>query len=273
MTRFASVWLLVSLGSALVSCTNSQQSIGYTSPDNPQGRWGPVANDKGPRDAGEGSNQPDDAEAGGEPSGMEGTPIVVSDGGSGGRDGGKPDAQTDGSDPAMPMEAASSDHRLEFSVTTQVQHMRLTKSDADFDQNAWGPLNIGAIWISTPDGEFVKSLEVWRRNKERSRHLVSYNAACNCPKPDVATMPTLRAFEQHVVTWDGTQRDGDEAPEGMYTLHVEVSDYDVDLPEKSDDNASNAMLNIDFDTRSAPATLNPDATLYYTDIELKLLAP
>ena len=59
-----------------------------------------------------------------------------------------------------------------------------------FDEDARGPKNMGAIWVSKPDGTFVRSLEVWRLHKDRARHLVGYNKVCECPKPDVTASAT-----------------------------------------------------------------------------------
>jgi hypothetical protein len=163
--------------------------------------------------------------------------------------------------------------RVTFSVLTEVQHMRLAMNDPKFDDDARGPKNMGAIWISKPDGTFVRSLEVWRLHKERSRHLQAFNKACDCPKPDVIATATLNKHKQHTVNWDLSAHDGTKAPEGKYTLHIEVADYDVDNPDKPDKTAMNAVWSMDFDTHDAPKASMPDAAQYYTNLKLELFAP
>jgi hypothetical protein len=132
---------------------------------------------------------------------------------------------------------------------------------------------MGAIWISKPDGTFVRSLEVWRQHPERGRNLVAFAAACECSKPDVTTTATLSKHKEHMVTWDMTDRSGAPVAEGQYVLHVEVADYDVAKADRLDKSAMNAQLNIDLDTRSAPASLMPSDTPAYKGIKLEVLAP
>jgi hypothetical protein len=163
---------------------------------------------------------------------------------------------------------------LRFSVTTAVQHPRVEKkTDPMFDDDARGPKNMGAIWISTMDGKFVRSLEAWGRHMERSQNLVAFRAVCDCSPADVTASATLRMHQEHVVTWDMTDRAGATVPDGQYTLHVEVSDYDVVKDDRLDKTAMNAQLELPFDTRSAPAVLMPSDTEFYKGIKLEVLAP
>jgi hypothetical protein len=87
----------------------------------------------------------------------------------------------------------------------------------------YAPKNIGAIWIETPSGELVKSLEVWA--KTRRRWLTRYNAAVGTTGPvDVTTSATLPSHPSHHVTWNHRDRSGSELPYGAYRLCVEVTD-------------------------------------------------
>jgi hypothetical protein len=118
---------------------------------------------------------------------------------------------------------------------------------------------MGAIWVEKPDGSFVRSLKVWRLHAERKQHLVGYNKVCECPKPDVTATATLNKHREHVASWDMTDRDGAAVPEGTYTLHIEVADYDV---------ANELRLN-----KEAPSTVMPESAAFFTGLKLELLKP
>jgi hypothetical protein len=163
--------------------------------------------------------------------------------------------------------------RLTFSVLTEAKYTRVGLSDPSFDDNSWGPKNIGAIWVSKPDGSFVRSLQLWRQHKDRSRHLVAYNKACECPKPDVVATATLPKHKEHMASWDMTDREGKPVPEGQYTLHIEVSEYDVSDDDRVNKDAQNAQWSMDFDTKTAPNKLMPQPTEYFTNLKLELLKP
>ena len=271
MIRVARWLLLVQQCAYLASCnSDAGHDITYSSNRKTLGEWAPQAQPPKPNPPQGSSKAPPVVDP--EP------PDASDDGDAGGeRDsGGKTDSAGEASvdPPVAPMPAADGGSaRLRFSVLTRVQHPRLKLSDPGFDDDARGPKNMGAIWVSQPDGTFVRSLEVWRKHIERKRHLVAYNDACKCPEPDVITSSTLAMHKVHEVTWDMTDRNGKSVSEGEYVLHVEVADYDVAKEDKADPNAKNALLRVDFDTRTAPRELSVADTEHYGEIELELFAP
>lgn len=273
MTR-ASKPLLVALCAAWSGCTDAgHQGIDYSSTERTVGRWPAKARQETrqeikastgmlPADSSQTDASATDAatEAGNEP--VEEDDAGASVGSDKPTTQSKPQPATDAGK-AAPV-------RLTFSVLTHVQHMRLAISDPGFDEDARGPKNMGAIWIEKPDGSFVRTLEVWRLHKERARHLVGYNKVCQCPKPDVTATATLNKHREHTARWDLTDRNGAAVPEGAYTLHIEVADYDVDNPDRLNKEATNARWQIDFDTKAAPSKLTPPAAEFFTNLVLEL---
>lgn len=135
---------------------------------------------------------------------------------------------------------------ITFSVTTVSQGGR------------YAPKNIGAIWIETSSGEFVKSLKVWA--KLRRRYLTKYNSAVGTTgSVDVSTSATLTSHRTHNVTWDLVDRGGAMVPAGAYRLFVEVTDRD----------SSGQFYALDFET-SGPQTLAPADTQYFKSVSLAL---
>ena len=279
MTRAAKP-LLVALCAALCGCGDGgPKGVDYSSMDKTLGRW-PKAQQSKASTADLPPEQLDaataetvenaaDEDAGAED--MSSEPGTTPNMGGTGHGSVKTPAKSGSTSSPDPSKAAAP--RLTFTVLTEVQHMRVGKSDPGFDEDSRGPKNMGAIWVSKPDGTFVRSLEVWRLHKERARHLVAYNKVCACPKPDVVATATLNKHKQHMASWDMTDRDGKQVPEGQYTLHIEVADYDVDNPDRLNKDAKNALWSIDFDTKAAPSKLMPPAAEYFTDLKLELFAP
>jgi hypothetical protein len=99
----------------------------------------------------------------------------------------------------------------------------------------YAPRNIGAIWIETGSGQFVKTLERWAG--VRAADLRAWNAAsggwgfsffgigATTPdQMDAITAATLRTHQQHMVSWDMIDNDGQVVPDGPYVVKVEVAD-------------------------------------------------
>ena len=171
--------------------------------------------------------------------------------------------------------AASAEHgpNVMVSFTTVPQFMKVVGSDStcvntrpDQPTKCYGPDNAGATWITTKDGEFVKTLELWA--SVRREHLVGYAAACGCvpsgsnkPKVDVtATASRIVAGNKmpdpmHSAIWNGTDRTGSGAPPGAYVLHVEVADCDA--ADTDQPNCKNALLDVPLDTGTKTATIPP----------------
>ena len=87
----------------------------------------------------------------------------------------------------------------------------------------YGPDHVGAIWISRPDGTFVRTLEAWGR--KRLVNAVAWRAASRGNVVDAITGATRQAHGTHAVSWNC--RDTAAAVEpGAYVAHVEYTEDD-----------------------------------------------
>lgn len=276
----AARWLMIALSGASSSgcIEDSHTDVAYSSNRNTFGEWPSEARPGRPANGGAPADKPvpgrPTADSGSDPEQDADLDSGVERADAGRFSDAALDAMAQPGTPATPdAQTTSGQARLRFSVLTHVQHMRLRLADPDFDDDARGPKNMGAIWITKPDGSFVRSLEVWRRHKERARHLVAYNEACECPQPDVVASATLEMHKQHVVTWDMTDRDGSKVAEGEYMLFVEVADYDVANEDRANLEAKNALLRVELDTRDAPRELPVETSEFFSGARLELFAP
>jgi hypothetical protein len=101
---------------------------------------------------------------------------------------------------------------LTFDVTTVSQGGR------------YAPRNVGAIWIETGGGQFVKTLEVWAGT--RGRYLSRFNGEAGGNRVDAVTSATLRQYGAHHSTWNLTDVNGKPIANGDYKVVIEVTDHD-----------------------------------------------
>lgn len=88
----------------------------------------------------------------------------------------------------------------------------------------YAPKNIGAIWIETASGQYVKTVKRWA--SRRLRYLTRYNAASGGDVTDAITGATLTTHITHDVTWNLTDRARCEIPAGDYKVVMELTDRD-----------------------------------------------
>lgn len=120
------------------------------------------------------------------------------------------------------------------------------------------PKNIGAIWVETSDGKFVKTLERWARI--RARFLKTFAAASNNDLTDAVTSATLTTHKEHKVTWDLTDRSDARVKDGKYRLAIEMTDKD----------AAGALLYVPFTLGRAPVRLTPTSTAQFSAMSLTI---
>jgi hypothetical protein len=133
--------------------------------------------------------------------GTGGMPSMMMTGGSGGGPGG-----------SGGMSATHTSLALTFDVTTVDQGGR------------YSPRNVGAIWIETGAGAFVKTLEVWAGT--RGRYLTRFNSEAGGSRVDAVTSATLRSYGAHHDMWNLTDANGAAVPNGDYKVVFEVTDQD-----------------------------------------------
>ena len=121
----------------------------------------------------------------------------------------------------------------------------------------YAPQNVGAVWIETGAGMFVKTLERW--GNIRASHLTRWNKASGgwgsifgggntADQMDAVSRATLRSHGAHHVTWDMKDPTGKVVPDGSYKLLIEVTE---------DNSRPGAVAEIPFEKAPAPQTAMP----------------
>jgi hypothetical protein len=178
--------------------------------------------------------------------GMTGMPTT----GAGGS-GGAPSAETGGSGSSADagstgMTGTSGIKALSFNVVSVSQGGR------------YAPRNVGAIWIETASGQFVKTLKVWAGT--RGRYLSKFNNEAGGSRVDAVTSATLRSYMAHQVSWDLTDVNGTRAANGSYQVVIEITDHDG--PGKS--------ATAPFELMDMPMSWMPADAQYFTGMQLNL---
>jgi hypothetical protein len=101
---------------------------------------------------------------------------------------------------------------LHFQFTTVTYHGK------------YSPKNIGAVWIETAQGQFVKSLNVWAA--KRINNLIKWKAASGGNKVDAVTAATASNHGPHAADWDCTDVNHQPVPDGPYRLRLEFTEED-----------------------------------------------
>jgi len=88
----------------------------------------------------------------------------------------------------------------------------------------YGPRNVGAIWVETKSGKFVKTLTEW--GFFRYGNLVKWRADTNFNKVDAITSATSFSATTHTGKWDYTDASGQGVADGQYQFVVEFTEDD-----------------------------------------------
>ncbi len=91
----------------------------------------------------------------------------------------------------------------------------------------YGPRNVGAIWVETKSGKFVKTLTEW--GYFRYGNLVKWRADTNFNKVDAITSATAFSATTHTGKWDYTDVNGHGVADGQYQFVVEFTEDDSAL--------------------------------------------
>jgi hypothetical protein len=120
------------------------------------------------------------------------------------------------------------------------------------------PKNIGAIWIQDAGGKWVKTLAIWAGVS--TRYLTHYCAANTTGnKVDAMTSATLPMQKAHEVTWDLTDCNRKSAPDGDYSVMVEVTDH----------NGTGQTLSVPFKKGAEAMMIAPANDAAFSDIQLR----
>jgi hypothetical protein len=117
------------------------------------------------------------------------------------------------------------------------------------DNGNYSPRNIGAIWIATGSGAFVKTLAVWA--SRRISHLTLWGSATaqagrSRNTVDAITGATLASHQTHKVSWNCSDTNKAKVRGGPYRVYFEMTD----------DNLSGPNMFVNFTMGSAPFNLD-----------------
>jgi hypothetical protein len=133
----------------------------------------------------------------------------------------------------------------------------------------YAPQNVGAVWIETSTGTFIKTIERW--GNIRSNHLTRWNEASGgwgsvfggggntTDKMDAISRATLRSHGAHQLTWDMVDPMGKVVPDGAYNVLIEVTE---------DNSRPGAVGTIPFVKGAAPQQVAPADTAPYAKLTL-----
>lgn len=129
----------------------------------------------------------------------------------------------------------------------------------------YSPQNVGAIWIETNAGGFVRTLERWASS--RARYLQKWTAASggwsarggrSADQMDAVSRATLRTEQKHQAMWNMQDPMGQLVPDGSYRVAIEVTEIDGAGPVEY----------VSFDKGPNPVQLSPPDTLPYSGLML-----
>ncbi len=122
----------------------------------------------------------------------------------------------------------------------------------------YAPRNVGAIWIETSAGAYVKTVKRWANR--RKGYLTSYMAVTGGDVTDAVSGATLSSHITHDVTWDLTDRNRCEIPPGNYRVAIELTDG----------NMTGAALRIPFTKGATGSMSTPAETANFHNLLLDL---
>jgi hypothetical protein len=109
---------------------------------------------------------------------------------------------------------------LQVDYVTQSQHQR------------YAPRNCSAVWVETPGGEFVATLEIAAALHRAGLVYFQEHACVQAPGPDAVTSATMRDHTKpHKTTWSGVDFMGNPVADGHYVLFIEVTESDKEPGE------------------------------------------
>jgi hypothetical protein len=139
-----------------------------------------------------------------------------------------------------------------FDVTTVTTH------------GAFTPNNVGAVWISTGAGSFVRTLDEWG-SARRIVNATAWETASSGNTVDAVTGATRRDEGPLSVRWDCTDTSNNPLPVGAYTLSVTFTEDDAGFfapPQR--------VATVNFSIGAGPVMLTPPDQANFTSMSLTL---
>jgi hypothetical protein len=135
----------------------------------------------------------------------------------------------------------------------------------------YGPLNYGAVWFESAEGDFIKTVKRWAGAAHASDLGVWTEASGGwgsifggggnmADMMDAMSSATLRQHQSHTVTWNMQDADKMLVPDGDYVAVVELTEDRAATP--------GPLLRIPFKKSAEPQTIEPSDEMSFTDISL-----
>jgi hypothetical protein len=121
----------------------------------------------------------------------------------------------------------------------------------------YAPANVGAVWIETSGGMFVRTLERW--GTIRAYHLTRWTMAsggwnsffgvgANADEMDAVSGATMQSHQMHHETWDLKDLKKQLVPDGKYKVWIECTE---------DNFAAGASAGVEFEKGPAAQSVKP----------------
>jgi hypothetical protein len=95
------------------------------------------------------------------------------------------------------------------------------------NNGTYAPRNVGVVWITNGSGTFVKTLELWA--KEREFELDTWardtlNAGATANTVDAITSASVLTHIAHTSSWNCADFNERAVPDGSYQVHFEMTE-------------------------------------------------
>jgi hypothetical protein len=126
----------------------------------------------------------------------------------------------------------------------------------------YAPRNVSAVWVTDPQGAFVRTLE--ENGRIRQQHLGAWETASHGSTVDAVTGATNPGPREHQVSWDCTDTKGAAVPPGTYQISAEFTS----------DNTGGAfgppapLLTLQFDVGGGAQNVSQPDDGYFTGVSL-----
>ncbi len=121
---------------------------------------------------------------------------------------------------------------------------------------AYSPKHVLAIWITDAADQFVRTQKVMAA--QRKQYLYQWIAYSAYNQVDAITGSTLNSHQTHIFSWNCQDLDGNEVPDGIYTIYVEYTSR----------NGSGPMTSYSFTKGSDTLHINPPDETYFQNVSI-----
>jgi hypothetical protein len=120
--------------------------------------------------------------------------------------------------------------RVHVSVTTK------SYGTGNNDDDDYAPNNVGAVWITTPAGVFVRTVAVWGPNYWQ--FAAAWVKQSHGSRVDIVTSATRKNHNQSIeADWDCRDKNLQSVPAGPYLLNIEFAETEEQSQLLSGENA------------------------------------